>query len=204
MTRARLVAPATLALTVVFETTMAWTAGQSGAAHWPRGAAIAVAIDSTGAPADGPRLVERAMRTWTEAADGRFTLAAARGGGRAAIRVRFVPSGDVYGETRPAVDRGTGLIAAADVAINADASGDVMTRQIVVYLTALHELGHALGLPHTDAFSDIMYSFRRPDDGERYFGAYRGKLHAMADIGSPSATGLSPADVATLRHLYDR
>jgi len=110
----------------------------------------------------------------------------------------------VYGETRPAVDRRTGLIAAADVAINADASGDVMTQQIVVYLTALHELGHALGLPHTDDFSDIMYSFRRPDDGERYFGAYRRKLRSISDIGSASATGLSPADVASLRRLYDR
>src|SRR5262249_11320784 len=110
----------------------------------------------------------------------------------------------VYGETRPVFDRRTGLIAAADVVINADASGDVMTQQIVVYLTALHELGHALGLTHTDDFADIMYSFRRPDAGERYFGAYRRKLRAMADIGSPSATGLSPADVAALRRLYDR
>ena len=79
-----------------------------------------------------------------------------------------------------------------------------MTRHIVVYLTALHELGHALGLPHTDEFSDIMYSFRRPDDGERYFGAYRKKLRAIGDIGSASATGLSSADVAALRQLYDR
>jgi hypothetical protein len=163
------------------------------AVHWPRGATITVAVDRTRAPADGPRLVERAMRTWTETADGRFTLTAAHGDERAAIRVRFVASGDVYGETR-----------AADVVINADAPGDALTQQIVVYLTALHELGHALGLPHTDDFGDIMYSFRRPDDGERYFGAYRRKLRTAADIGSPPATGLSPADVAALRALYDR
>jgi len=177
---------------------------QPAAVHWPRGAAIAVGIDRAGAPADGSRLVERAMRTWTETADGRFTLTAATHDERAAIRVRFASSGDVYGETRPSVDRRTGLIAAADVVINADAPGDVLTRQIVVYLTALHELGHALGLPHTDDFADIMYSFRRPDDGERYFGAYRRKLRSIADVGSASATGLSPADVAALKRLYDR
>jgi len=102
------------------------------------------------------------------------------------------------------VDRRTGLITAADVVINADASGDVMTQQIVVYLTALHELGHALGLPHTDDFADIMYSFRRPDDGERYFSAYRRKLRSIADIGTAPATGLSTADVAALKRLYDR
>ncbi len=49
-----------------------------------------------------------------------------------------------------------------------------------------------------------MYSFRRPDDGERYFGAYRRRLSSSDDIGSERATGLSPADVAALQHLYDR
>ena len=200
MTRAAAAMLATVAITA----SVSPSAAQSAPIHWPRGGSIAVAIDRTQAPADGARLVERAMRTWTEAAEGRFTLTTARADTRPAIHVRFVPSGDVYGETRPAVDRRTGLIAAADVAINAEPSGDVMTQQIVVYLTALHELGHALGLPHTDDFSDIMYSFRRADDGERYFGAYRRRLRSTADIGSPSATGLSPADVAALTRLYDR
>jgi len=70
--------------------------------------------------------------------------------------------------------------------------------------TALHELGHALGLPHTNAFDDIMYSFRRPDDGERYFGAYRRRLRSDDDIGAELASGLSAADVSALQTLYRR
>jgi hypothetical protein len=122
----------------------------------------------------------------------------------AALRVRFVSSDALFGEALPRVDPRSGAIFAAEVAINADVVGDTLQRRIIVYLTALHELGHALGLPHTDEFDTIMYSFRRPDDGARYFGAYRQRLRSVDDIGGPSATGLAPADIAALRTLYDR
>jgi hypothetical protein len=122
----------------------------------------------------------------------------------AAIRVLFISSDTNYGETAPRVDRATRLIISADVAINADIAAEALTARVIIYLTALHELGHALGLPHTDDFADIMYRFRRPDDGERYFGAFRQRVRSADDIGSASATGLSPADIATLTQLYER
>jgi hypothetical protein len=172
-------------------------------AHWPVGAHIAVWIDTSHAPADAASFVERALKVWTGAAGERLTLTRTPARNDAAIRVFFVRSDTNYGETAPHVDPRTGLIASADVAINSDVPSDGLDARIVVYMTALHELGHALGLPHSDTFSAIMYRFRRPDDGERYFGAYRRRLRSADDIGSPRATGLADEDIEMLRRLYD-
>jgi hypothetical protein len=172
--------------------------------HWPTGATLRVWIEPRPAPADGARFVERAMTTWTAAAEGRFTLTRAASRDEAAVRVFFISSATNYGETAPRVDRAQRRIVSAEVAINAEVPADALMARVIIYLTALHELGHALGLPHTDEFADIMYRFRRPDDGARYFGAFRQRLRSADDIGSGSASGLSPADVAALRQLYDR
>ena len=174
------------------------------AEHWPRGVAIRVWIDPAGAPKGGDELVERAMKTWTSAADGRFSLERTATKDAAGIRVHFFTRDWRYGMTQARPDPKTGLIAEAEVVIAADADGDALDRQIVVYLTALHELGHALGLSHSADIADIMYLFRQPGDGERFFGTYRKRLRSADDIGSTRATGMSADDVRVLRALYDR
>jgi len=172
--------------------------------RWPDNAVIPVWVDLRAAPSAADMLVGRALATWTQAATGRFVLQRTTTSDRALIRVRFARADGIYGETSPRIDRATGFITAAEVLIAGDVAGDAVGQHIVIYLTAMHELGHALGLPHTNAFDDIMYSFRRPDDGERYFGAYRRRLRSDDDIGKERATGLSPADITALRALYDR
>jgi hypothetical protein len=172
-------------------------------AHWPLHAVVPVWIDQRNMPPQGDQLAERALRTWTKASDGRVTLQRTFVRTDAKIQIFFNSAGGNYGETRPHVDA-SGFIDAADVAIAADVPIEVdpLTRQIIAYLTALHELGHALGLEHTTNFADIMYLFRQPGDGPRYFGNYRALLHSAADIGGATATGLSAYDVKALMDLY--
>jgi hypothetical protein len=178
-------------------------AQQRSPVRWPPGSDIAVWVEKTAAPAGADALVARAIGVWTNAAGGHLRLHLS-GPADATIRVHFIPPGSVYGETLPHADPRTGVLVGAEVGITSPAEGDALERQIVIYLTALHELGHALGLVHTDSFADIMYRFRRADDGARYFGVYRARLSSAADIGSPTATGLSAHDVEAIRSLYER
>jgi hypothetical protein len=195
-------ATATLALVA---SSFAAVAPPRSSAHWPRGSRISVWIDPARAPAEGDRLVERAMQTWTQAAMGRFSLHRWKTREGAAIRVHFFRDDYRYGVTSPRVDERTGAIVDAEVAVNASStSGEIdPTWRIILYLTALHELGHALGLPHTTNFDDIMYQFSAPGDGPRYFGNYRNRLGAGGEVGV-AATGLSAGDLQALRDLYDR
>jgi hypothetical protein len=149
-----------------------------------------------------PQLAEWAMAAWRSAAPGALELAPTKDRERARIRLYWATSEQgLYGEARPILVDGK---RGAEVYVRPaplDTQADPLLRDTVVYLTCLHEAGHALGLPHTAAFADIMYSFQYGGDIPEYFARYRRKLSKRDDIRKNS--GLSGADVLQIR-VYSR
>jgi len=140
-----------------------------------------------------PQLAEWAFGAWQTSSRGALELHRVQDVRGARIRIYWATAEQgLYGETRPVLvdgQRGAEVyVRPAPFPIN----GDKLLRDAIVYLTCLHETGHALGLMHTDVFDDIMYSFQYGGDIPEYFGRYRRLLHSRDDIRKNS--GMSEAD----------
>jgi len=201
---------------IVLAVALAWRAGITAQPRGPR------ALDASGPigtfiaggderdryrPADR-QLAQWAFDAWQRAAGSALQLTPAP---EASARVRLYwagPQSGQYGEMRSL--RVDGQVGAAvyirpDTTslgpdIDAVATSDPLFRDTVVYLTCVHELGHAFGLEHTADFRDIMYSFQYGGNFVEYFSRYRRQLKSRDDIARVS--GMSGADIAKIRKLY--
>ena len=151
---------------------------------------------------DDPQLAEWALKAWEAASGGTLKLEKTDRVERAHIRVRWVDGrGGLYGQAEPVMvdgKRGAEVFVLPEVA----AGADTLLRDAIVYLTCLHESGHALGLAHTADFADIMYSFQYGGDIGEYFGRYRRKLSQRGDIARNA--GMSERDQIRLRQVLSR
>jgi hypothetical protein len=145
-------------------------------------------------------LARWAFAAWQGASDGKLQLTESKNRETALIRLRWAQKdGGLYGETVPITVQGRAgseIYVLAESTDSATAKRDRLLRDAIVYLTCLHESGHALGLAHTREFADIMYSFQYGGDIDEYFGRYRRKLTTRDDIRKNA--GMSPADRTAL------
>ena len=169
---------------------------------------IASGTDGSEYKPEDRQLAEWALEAWARSSDGALRFEAAPET-EALVRVHWVPAAaGQYGEMRPVLvngRRGAAVYVRPDTsALGPDiarmAREDTLLRDTIVYLTCLHELGHALGLSHTAEYRDIMYFFGYGGDIPGFFTRYRTRLRTREDIAR--ASGLSDADIRTLRALY--
>jgi hypothetical protein len=131
-------------------------------------------------------LARWALQAWERTIGGALKFEPASKEADALLRVYFVPAtSGQYGEMR---------------SLALAARADTLMRDTIVYLTCLHELGHAVGLSHTANFDDIMYFFGYGGDIVGFFDRYRRQLRSREDI--QKAPGLSLADARRVRELY--
>lgn len=152
----------------------------------------------SGCEAGDAELVAWALADWERYAAGKVWFRRVAREQEARLRIRWVAAGaGTFGEIqRFLFEGGSG----AEVYIRPDAgalgerlrkvaAADPLFRTVVVYLTCLHETGHAIGLRHTRQFEDIMYSFQYGGDPLAYFARYRRRLTGRQAI--PVTSGLS-------------
>jgi hypothetical protein len=155
-----------------------WAAHGAGLKYWVEPCARPAEM---GCKSADPELAQWAMEAWQTASDGKLHVERTTEKSQAIIRIYWVTGrAGLYGETR-----------GGDVFVRSE-PGEGLLREATVYLTCLHETGHALGLGHTANFDDIMYNFQYGGDIAEYFGRYVRKLVRREDIRKYS--GMSPND----------
>lgn len=146
-------------------------------------------------------LAEYAMRAWAEGSGGQLKVLKVASAAEAELRFRWInpQRKGLYGQS---IARMEGGRLVHELVINpntAQPGAEPLLAEVILFLTCVHESGHALGLIHTNQFADIMYSFEFGGDFEEYFGRYRRRLAKREDMGRISP--LSEGDRRQLRNL---
>src|SRR3954471_4762595 len=110
---------------------------------------------ATGCQPGDPDLGKWALEAWARESAGGLAFKPAAAEAHSRLRIHWGSGrGSLYGEARPImVDgvRGAEIYVQSDTAVRTEP----LLRDAIVYLTCLHESGHAIGFQHTAQFDDI-------------------------------------------------
>ena len=140
-----------------------------------------------------------ALDAWQRAAQGKLNLHRVDQPLAARIQVIWASKfGGLYGEAEPVMINGKPGVRLAIRPVGRNVQ-DPLLRDVMVYLTVLHEAGHGIGLRHTREFADIMYNFQFGGDLAEYFQRYRRKLASRADF--PKHSAIATGDIEQLNSI---
>ncbi len=158
------------------------------------------AVDS-GCLTGDDQLAIYALDAWQRAAQGRLNLHRVEHPLAARIQVLWASKfGGLYGEAQPVMINGKASVRLTIRPVGRNVQ-DPLLRDVMVYLTVLHEAGHGLGLRHTREFTDIMYNFQFGGDLVEYFKRYRRQLATRADF--PKHSGIAVDDLEQLNSILN-
>ena len=152
-------------------------------------------------------LAQWAMESWAKGSEGSLRVERVDQPDKADIIFRWVNPRrrGLYGQSMPMQREGKVI---SEITINpsieslgpemtAAVAKDPLYGDVILYLTCVHEAGHALGPVHSRDYADIMYSFEFGGDFVAYFQRFRSRIKSFEDIAKVSA--LSQGDIRQIK-----